>query len=94
LPSTFELPVARNDIILNKKSNYNLFNEYIDILINFDLNHLIKAKEMLGATLLTIHNEFFIVNLVAKMRQSIIDGNFFDFKEEFLGRYYATKVSN
>jgi queuine tRNA-ribosyltransferase len=58
------------------------------------LNHLIKAKEMLGATLLTIHNEFFIVNLVAKMRQSIIDGNFFDFKEEFLGRYYATKVSN
>ena len=58
------------------------------------LNHLIKAKEMLGATLLTIHNEFFIVDLVAKMRQSIIDGNFFDFKEEFLGRYYATKVSN
>ena len=58
------------------------------------LNHLIKAKEMLGATLLTIHNEFFIVNLVSKMRQSIIDGNFFDFKEEFLGRYYATKVSN
>ena len=58
------------------------------------LNHLIRAKEMLGATLLTIHNEFFIVNLVAKMRQSIIDGNFFDFKEEFLGRYYATKVSN
>ena len=58
------------------------------------LNHLIRAKEMIGATLLTIHNEFFIVNLVAKMRQSIIDGNFFDFKEEFLGRYYATKVSN
>ena len=58
------------------------------------LNHLIKAKEILGATLLTIHNEFFIVDLVAKMRQSIINGNFFDFKEEFLGRYYATKVSN
>ena len=58
------------------------------------LNNLIKAKEMLGATLLTIHNEFFIVDLVAKMRQSIINGNFFDFKEEFLGRYYATKVSN
>lgn len=58
------------------------------------LNHLIRAKEMLGATLLTIHNEFFIVNLVAKMRQSMIDGNYFDFKEEFLGRYYATKVSN
>lgn len=58
------------------------------------LNHLIRAKEMLASTLLTIHNEFFIVNLVAKMRQCIIDGNFFEFKEDFLGRYYATKVSN
>jgi queuine tRNA-ribosyltransferase len=58
------------------------------------LNHLIKGKEMLSATLLTIHNEYFIVNLVAKMRQSIIDGNFFEFKEEFLGRFYASRESN
>ncbi len=58
------------------------------------LNHLIKGKEMLSSTLLTIHNEYFIVNLVAKMRQSIIDGNFFEFKEEFLGRFYASKESN
>ncbi len=58
------------------------------------LNHLIKGKEMLSATLLTIHNEYFIVNLVAKIRQSIIDGNFFEFKEEFLGRFYASKESN
>jgi len=58
------------------------------------LNHLIKGKEMLAATLLTIHNEFFIVNLVAKMRQSIIAGDFFEFKEEFLGRFYASRSSN
>jgi len=58
------------------------------------LNHLIKGKEMLSATLLTIHNEYFIVNLVAKMRQSIFDGNFFEFKEEFLGRFYASRESN
>ena len=58
------------------------------------LNHLIRGKEMLSATLLTIHNEYFIVNLVAKMRQSIIDGNFFEFKEEFLGRFYAPRESN
>ena len=58
------------------------------------LNHLIKGKEMLSSTLLTIHNEYFIVNLVAKMRQSIIDGNFFEFKEEFLGRFYASRESN
>lgn len=58
------------------------------------LNHLIRGKEMLSATLLTIHNEYFIVNLVAKMRQSIIDGNFFEFKEEFLGRFYASRENN
>ena len=58
------------------------------------LNHLIKGKEMLSSTLLTIHNEYFIVNLVAKMRHSIIDGNFFEFKEEFLGRFYASRESN
>jgi queuine tRNA-ribosyltransferase len=58
------------------------------------LNHLIKGKEMLSSTLLTIHNEYFIVNLVAEMRQSIIDGNFFEFKEEFLGRFYASRESN
>jgi len=58
------------------------------------LNHLIKGKEMLSSTLLTIHNEYFIVNLVAKMRQCIIEGNFFEFKEEFLGRFYASRESN
>lgn len=58
------------------------------------LNHLIRGKEMLSATLLTIHNEYFIVNLVAQMRQCIIDGNFFEFKEEFLGRFYASRESN
>ncbi len=58
------------------------------------LNHLIKGKEMLSSTLLTIHNEYFIVNLVAKMRQCIIDGNFFEVKEEFLGRFYASRESN
>lgn len=58
------------------------------------LNHLIKGKEMLSSTLLTIHNEYFIVNLVAQMRQGIIDGNFFEFKEEFLGRFYASRERN
>lgn len=55
------------------------------------IHHLFKAKEMLGSTLLTIHNEHFIVNLVAKMRQLIIDGDYWAFKEEFMGRYYAKR---
>lgn len=55
------------------------------------LNHLFRAKEMLASTLATIHNEYFIVALVAKMRETIIDGSFQDFKTEFLGNYYAAK---
>ena len=53
------------------------------------LNHLFRAKEMLASTLATIHNEFFIVSLVAKMRETIIDGSFQEFKADFLGKYYA-----
>jgi queuine/archaeosine tRNA-ribosyltransferase len=30
------------------------------------------------------------VGLVDKMRQTIIDGDFFEFKKEFMGRYYGT----
>jgi len=55
------------------------------------LNHLFKAKEMLASTLATIHNERFIVTLVDRMRQTIESGEFYDFKAEFLGRFYTKK---
>ena len=53
------------------------------------LCHLFRSKEMLASTLATIHNQHFIVGLVDQMRQSIEDGNFFEFKAEFMGRYYG-----
>ena len=46
-------------------------------------------KIMLAATLLTIHNERFIVRLVDHMRARIIAGDFADFRADFLGRYRA-----
>jgi queuine tRNA-ribosyltransferase len=52
------------------------------------LNHLFRAGERLSATLATIHNERFIVKLVDDIRQSILDDNFFDFKESWLARFY------
>lgn len=52
------------------------------------LNHLFKADEMLGSTLASIHNERFVVGTVDKIRQSIIDNTFFDYKRTFLTRYY------
>ncbi|MDO8659612.1 MAG: tRNA guanosine(34) transglycosylase Tgt [Candidatus Parcubacteria bacterium] len=54
------------------------------------LSHLFHGKEMLAATLASIHNLYFIVNLVKNIRQSIIDDNFFEFKEEFLKEYLKT----
>jgi len=49
--------------------------------------HLFHGKEMLAGTLASIHNLYFIVNLVKKIRQSILDDNFYEFKEEFLRNY-------
>jgi len=49
--------------------------------------HLFHGKEILAGTLASIHNLYFIVNLVKKIRQSILDDKFFEFKEEFLKVY-------
>jgi queuine tRNA-ribosyltransferase len=53
------------------------------------IHHLFKAKEMLSATLISIHNERFVVKMVDDARLSIESGDFFEFKAETLGRYYA-----
>ena len=51
------------------------------------LHHVFRAKELVAATLATIHNERFIVRLVDQMRQALLDGNFMEMKADFLGRY-------
>ena len=58
------------------------------------LHHVVHAKELIAATLLTIHNEYFIVNLVAKIRDSILNDSFYDFKTEFLGRYGSGRLAH
>jgi queuine tRNA-ribosyltransferase len=42
---------------------------------------------MLAGTLASIHNLYFIVHLVDNIRQSILNDEFFKFKEEFLKNY-------
>jgi queuine tRNA-ribosyltransferase len=49
--------------------------------------HLFRAKEMLGATLASIHNLRFIVRMVDNMREAILNGTFFEYKKEFLDLY-------
>lgn len=51
------------------------------------LRHLFKAEEILAPVLATIHNVYFMVNLVKRIRQSIVEGNFAQFREEFLASY-------
>ncbi|MGI8953922.1 MAG: tRNA guanosine(34) transglycosylase Tgt [Nocardioidaceae bacterium] len=52
------------------------------------LHHLFKTKEMLSATLTTIHNERFIVRLVDRIRASIADDTYWDLKADMLARHY------
>lgn len=51
------------------------------------LCHLYRAHEMLGGTLGSLHNLYFIINLVKKMREAILDKRFQEFKKEFFSKY-------
>ena len=52
------------------------------------LHHLFKAKEILASTLATVHNVHYVVKLVDRIRASIADDSFYDFRNDYLGRYY------
>lgn len=55
------------------------------------LHHLLHAHELLANTLMSIHNEHFIIKLVDDIRASLEDGSFFEFKKAWLKRYYSKK---
>ncbi len=51
------------------------------------IRHLFVAKESLGGRLLSIHNIRFLIRLTEEIRESIKNGNFLEYKENFLNRY-------
>lgn len=51
------------------------------------IRHLYKAEEILALRLLTIHNLYFLLQFMRDMRQSIIDGQFTTFRDQFLRQY-------
>jgi len=51
------------------------------------IHHLFRTHEMLGQILASMHNLYFLTNLVAQIRQSILDGNFIEFRDTFLASY-------
>lgn len=53
------------------------------------LHHLFKTDEIFAANLASIHNLFFITQLVKDIRASLIEDKFMEFKESFLKSYYG-----
>ncbi len=53
------------------------------------LSHLFRAKEMLAATLASIHNLYFLVNLAKNARKAIIEGNWEAFRNEKISEFSA-----
>jgi len=51
------------------------------------LHHLMKAREILGLRLNSLHNLHFLLELMRRIRRSILDGSFVDEKAEFLTTY-------
>jgi len=52
------------------------------------LRHLLVAKEMVGATLVSIHNLHTLLELVRRARKAIIEHRYSDFASEFLENYH------
>jgi queuine tRNA-ribosyltransferase len=53
------------------------------------LNHLVRAKESLYLTLLSIHNIYFMIDLMKTIRQSIETDTFLQAKKDFFAKYYS-----
>jgi queuine tRNA-ribosyltransferase len=59
------------------------------------IRHLIKAEEILGLRLITIHNLHFYLNLTRQIRTALETGTFAQFREHFVANYakYEPQVS-
>jgi len=55
------------------------------------IRHLFRAKEITAMTLISIHNLAFLKKLMDDVRQSILEDNFENFKNNFLNNYLQSK---
>lgn len=55
------------------------------------IRHLINVKESFGARLLSIHNIYYLTNLMKEIRESIKNDSIIEFKENFIRDYYGDK---
>lgn len=52
------------------------------------LHHLFTANEILGATLTSLHNVAFYLQMMADVREAIRENRFLDYKKDFLELYH------
>ena len=57
------------------------------------LHHLFKCEELLAYRLATLHNLRFIMRLIEEIRIAIQQGEFNNYKKDFLSRYKSTNES-
>ena len=53
------------------------------------IRHLVKAEEILGLRLITIHNLHFYLNLMTQARTAIENGTFSELRTQFVSDYKA-----
>lgn len=53
------------------------------------LAHLYRSDEMVGATLASQHNIYFLIKLVQNIRQAILENRFYEYKNEFCNKFYG-----
>ena len=56
------------------------------------IRHLIKAGEMFGLRLTTLHNLYFLIDLMKQVRYAILNDSLLDFRREFYEKYYNGKL--
>jgi len=57
------------------------------------IRHLVKAEEILGLRLITLHNLHFYLELMQRVRDAIEDGTFAQFRSGFVANYKTREVS-
>ncbi|MCP4721749.1 MAG: tRNA guanosine(34) transglycosylase Tgt [Desulfobacteraceae bacterium] len=93
---------ARNGQLFTSKGNINIYNAKFKMdkapidetcqcytCQNYSrayLRHLYKSRELLAYRLNTIHNLYYYLDLMAKMRHAIEEDQFLEFKKDFLSK--------
>ena len=49
------------------------------------IHHLVKQREMVGSILLSLHNVYYLLDLMRRARQAIIEGRYGAFLSDWMG---------